>query len=315
MALEEIDTNDLNGLALHLKKGFTFWKGSLLDESVVLIKPNIDEPISPGQANKHIKAISHRLHLPTILVLDKLASFQRSRYIQARIPFVVPGQQLYIPKFLLDLRSKNDHPEKTRSFFRPATQCMILYHLLVDQLDGARQEEIAERLHYSTMTISRAIKECRDKGLINEGRGPIVFKTGIKQTWDQSKAHMQSPVGKNVYTNNTELAHLFLISGLNALAHYTDIAGEKEKTYAMSTETYRSILERHPHDINEISGDVLIEVWDYDPRILSAGNVVDPLSLFLTMQGDEVDERTSKSLEKLIELIHDKRATSIQGSF
>jgi len=43
-----------------------------------------------------------------------------------------------------------------------------------------------------------------------------------------------------------------------------------------------------------------IELWSYDPRLLSAAETVDPLSLYLAMRSTE-DERAEQALEQLLE--------------
>jgi hypothetical protein len=43
-----------------------------------------------------------------------------------------------------------------------------------------------------------------------------------------------------------------------------------------------------------------LEIWAYDPLVLSAGDTVDPLSLFLSMR-DSPDERIQQQLRILLE--------------
>jgi hypothetical protein len=52
-------------------------------------------------------------------------------------------------------------------------------------------------------------------------------------------------------------------------------------------------------DINQHKGDFLIEVWDYDPALLSKSKYVDMLSLYLSIK-DSSDDRTQIELEKLL---------------
>ena len=67
--------------------------------------------------------------------------------------------------------------------------------------------------------------------------------------------------------------------------HCYAVTGKKlvELPYAMSAET-----------------DVTIELWKYDPRLLSTNGMVDPFSLMMIFE-DENDERIQMTFEELLE--------------
>lgn len=305
ITLSKMDMDHLNGLSLHLRKGYQLYKVQLLDRELILAVPQGGLPKSPKQAGKIITAISTQVNNPVALVLDHLPSYLRSRYVAQRIPFVVPGQQLFLPRLLIDLRSHKGYEQAERYHFRPGTQCMILYHLLVETIDGMLQEEIADRLGYSAMTISRAVKECRDKRIIQPGSTGIQFIEDKLELWQESKTFLRSPVRKIRYTDETEWIQPFMVSGNDALAHYTDMASEHSLSVAVSQSQYRDMENLHLDKIDHNHGTCRIEVWEYDPQLLSNNKYVDPLSLYLSIYNDNIDARTSKALDQLINYIHD----------
>jgi len=298
--LAELSKDRLNGLALYIRSGYELYEARLLEQDLFFAIPKGEGIMSPKQAKNTMNALSSRLHHPVVLVLPKLPSYLRIRYIDQRIPFLVPNQQLFLPQYLVDLRAEKAEKIEERVLVRPATQLMILYHLLVKSLDGMNQLQISNQLRYSKMTISRAVMECRDKGLIERGRGNIFFMSSKLELWQQSKVFMRSPIQKIKYVDDPAMLDEFLISDINALAHYTDLAAGDKLAVAISKSDYQVLRERFPDQIKEDIGRHAIEVWSYDPQLLTSGNFVDPLSLYLRINQEELDARTSISLDQLV---------------
>lgn len=302
--MRPIDIDLLQGLSLHLKKGYRLFKTQLLDKDLVLIMPNVMEPLKPTQAKKTLKVFSTKLNLPVVLVLDHLPTYLRNRYVSQRIPFLVPGHQLFLPQMLIDLQSFKDRETESRSYFRPATQCMIIYHLLRKSIQGLRQDEIADRLGYSAMTISRAVRECRDKGLILNGKSGVYFALHQIELWRECKSYLQSPITKTRYVDEVGKLSKFLISGFPALGHYTDLASDNNQMIALSQEQYKEMI-KQDISINHRYGKIRVDVWEYDPFTITDTNFVDPLSLYLSLKDNGNDSRTSIALDQLIEYIND----------
>lgn len=41
--------------------------------------------------------------MPVVYVTTTLASYERKRLVQQKVPFIVPGNQLYLPELAIDL--------------------------------------------------------------------------------------------------------------------------------------------------------------------------------------------------------------------
>lgn len=301
--LQSIPMDQVHGLSLHLRKSYQLYQLRFLEKDLVLVQSHTPEPLSPTQAIKILKVFKTKLGQEVVLVLDKLPAYLRSRYVAQQVPFIVPDQQLFIPQLLIDLNDTKDHRQEDRDYFRPATQCMILYHLLIADLEGLSQNAIAEKLGYSNMTISRAVTECEDKGIIVKNSG-LKFKYDSKELWLKAKDYMQSPISKVIYSDNLSHVKNNIKSGMIAMSHYTDLAADENVTVALSQNQYKQLLQKNTI-LDDRYGKLKIEVWDYNPAILTSNKYADRLSLFLTMYDDDNDARTSKALEKLIDQLYD----------
>jgi hypothetical protein len=115
---------------------------------------------SPGEYGKHEEALKLKLGEPVVLVLPILPSYARNRMVQMGIPFIVPGSQTFIPNSLIDLRERFPQPNsKRRETLSPAAQCTVLYHLLRGPLAGISLKDIAQKVHYSPMMMTKVKDE------------------------------------------------------------------------------------------------------------------------------------------------------------
>src|SRR5271168_911629 len=74
-----------------------------------------------GQIDK-LKTLADR---PVVYVTDALASYERKRLIEQKVPFIVPGNQLYLPWVGIDLREYFRQRSKTSdAAFSPSAQAL-----------------------------------------------------------------------------------------------------------------------------------------------------------------------------------------------
>lgn len=305
--LEEVPKGVLSDLALQIKKGFVLYQSRLLEYQVVFAFSVDGVKLSPGRAYTVTRAISAKIGVPVVLVIEQVVSYLIRRYIEKRVPFLIPSGQLYIPRLLLDLGGRNQSEPEKRTYFRPSTQFFILYHLLVKKLGGLSQVEIASLLHYSVMTVSRIIKECVSKGILIDHYGSIEFIMKGNEIWNTSQEYFKSPVRKEVYTNAPLLLKDSLLSGSSALAFYTSLVGDQQQTVAIGAEKLNILSRKNKGKFNSKIGavDHLIQVWNYDPNLLTSTTSVDPLSLYLSVEKEGLDEKIALELDKLLDFIND----------
>src|SRR5581483_9878648 len=247
-----------------------------------------------------------------IYVTQAVTSADRTRLIQQRVPFIVPGAQLYLPELGMDLREHfkklNMPPGKT---FSPATQIIVLDALINGSKETMNGTQLGEKFDYSLMTITRALNELEETGVATVqtlGRErKLKFDLSKKELWEKAQAYLRNPVRswQTIYEINTASNPNYVEAGLTALAHYSSLAGPKEKTYAtdmdpsMRPKTREEYLTPPIWDPNQKN---ILQIWSHFPKSLFTQKRVDPFSLYLSLRDDQ-DERVQAALEEMMDKV------------
>ncbi len=262
---------------------------------------------SPSGYEKESEVLREKLGGPVVLGIAALPSFARNRLVHLGVPFVVPGSQLFLPPVLVDLRERFAAGKKRGAHqLTPAAQCVLLYHLQRTPLGGLSLGEIARKVGYTPMMLSKVKSEFVAAGLAEahgEGRSIMLrFMDSRRGLWDRALPILTSPVKKTLQTDESSEGLPALRAGLTALSELTRIEDDSRRTLAMDSAAVRKALE---------SGDIRacpdwsqsiqkMECWSYDPTLLGDADFVDPLSLYLSLR-ESPDERIQQQLSILIE--------------
>jgi len=297
-------------LPLFLRERYTVFSTLLFGhKSFLALEAKGWETGSPGEYQKHADSLQQTLHSPVILVLPILPSYARNRMVQMGIPFIVPGRQTFLPNRVIDLRERFAPTAlKHRETLSPAAQCTLLYHLLRQPLAEISLKEIAQKVHYSPMMMTKvkdeleAAKVCN---VVRSGRSVVLdFPTSGRALWDQVIPHLASPVKRQCWIHWNRPKPSALLAGMSALSRQSMITDSRLPTYALIHTAFQDCLEQ-----SECAGcrdpetaTAKIEVWSYDPQLLcdNASPTVDVLSLYLSLR-ETADERVQQQLEYLIE--------------
>ena len=204
---------------------------------------------------------------------------------------------MFIPSLLLDLTIVNIANEESKNdTITPLTQCLLLYHLETESLSGRTSYELADKLSVSYASINRALRWLVSKDLIKlEGVKTKTLQIDLsdRELWNKALPLLVSPIEQLYYTD--ALLEGQMISGVNALSSYTMLNEESKQCCAISKKEFMAL------DIatDKQFGQNEIQVWKYNPRMLSSSRVVDKLSLYLSLKDNE-DERIQIELERLI---------------
>lgn len=311
----ESGRSDADRLPIFIGQAYDVRRMTFLGRTVTLFfpKPELRKP-TPSEIQAHIKSIRKTCGDDFAFVFSELAPFERSRFIQARVPFIVPRRQTYLPQYVIDLRERANSAKNRQAFEEepkplsgPAQVLLLFYLLHSGQVGEWSLRQWSKTLGYSTMTATRICDELARCGLCRtETNGKSVtlqFDGDRHALWKRALPFLRSPVKKTVCVARAELPKLdWRYAGLTALAQYTLIAEGKNPVYAMSASDYRRA---------EMSGlvdeqaylekdSLVIEQWRYRPKVLTHEPVVDRLSLYLALR-DERDERVEAALGELLE--------------
>ncbi|CAN5418103.1 hypothetical protein BH09VER1_BH09VER1_29300 [soil metagenome] len=262
---------------------------------------------SPAEYGKQAEMLQPHLRAPVAFVLSALPSHARNRMVQKGIPFVVPGKQTFLPGGLVDLREHFPQPTpKGRTSLSPTAQVTLLYHLVREPLSNLPLKDIAGKLNYSAMTLTKAKDELEDAGLCEVeriGRAlSLKFTSEKRSLWEKSQERLISPVKKTRWVRWKTPGYPALFAGISALSRRTIIADDSLPTYALGPRMLESWLETGVltgcPDAEGASAK--IEVWSYEPKLLGDNECVDPLSLYLSLRYSS-DERVQQQRDRLIE--------------
>jgi hypothetical protein len=245
-----------------------------------------------------------------VLVLPDMPPHAMKGLIRARVPFIVPGRQVYLPRQVVALRTPPSGGEMRADgddALSPRAQGLLLYHIERKPLSGMSQVEVSHLLGWTPMTVSRCVRELQRKGLCSAqsgGRSCIVSLGGGRDLWNQAVSRLSSPVMARRFARMPVrgMKGGACEAGVTALSRYTTVGDDPVPSFAIHHRLVREMgrgeeLQMLPYREEPC---VIVELWRYDPVPLSADGVVDRLSLYLSLRGNP-DERIEGALRDLLE--------------
>jgi hypothetical protein len=293
-------------LPYYLQDAFDLYEFQLRDREILLASGRKGQTPKLRTLRTQLDKLVHLADRPVVFATSTLASYERRRLVEQKVPFVVPGNQLYLPDLGIDFREYFRQPHSAVTAFTPATQAMFIAALLRREWrDGWQPAELLEELGYTTMTMTRAVRELAAAGLMTahqEGRTrQLHLRYPQDQVWDQAAPFLRTPVKRTVWVDDQRSAKRprVPLASLSALAFYSMLAEPEHPTYAVSAAHWKAAQEAGIHILQEPQpGACQWEVWSYTPSLGQDSQVVDPLSLTLSLK-DESDDRVRQALEAL----------------
>lgn len=297
--------DDAQRLPFHLRDTYEFAEVALFGTTCVLVMA--DRPLD-GEADirRHLDIVAQHASrdvLP-VYVTAALASYERRHLIVRGIPFIVPGNQLFLPPLGIDLREYfRDRPDTKSNAFSPATQALLFVALLRPWEDEVHPQRLNERFGYAPMTVSRASRELQAAGLAKPfavGRERwLRFDLGPRDVWQRAQSWLRSPVRTNIWAFPIGPVDDAPLVGLSALAAQSMLADPKYPERAISSERWKHAQRDQLRILCAAQpGATHWQIWRYDPNPLAERGLVDPLSLLVSLR-DDADERVQQAVEHL----------------
>jgi DNA-binding MarR family transcriptional regulator len=287
---------------------YDLYRTSIHHKKYVLLVPRADKEISPATVRKHIDMVKERLHEEVVFICPLVSSYNRRRLIEYKVPFVVPGNQMYLPDLMIDLREHFLSEQKTKSKFSPSTQAVILSILYHFRMQPFIPSQLAKKLGYSNMAMTRSFDEIESAGLgrINlEGRQRwLRIQTDRRPFWEKTLPYLKTPVRQTIWLGMMPDQLRQVQAGQTALSHYSMLAPSKYVTFAVEKKDWDSY--RRQHDIEELKfkedADFQLQIWSYPPGLFAEEGIADKFSLYLSLN-ENPDERIQAALEAMMETI------------
>jgi hypothetical protein len=286
-----------------LRERYTFAQMDILATPCLLIIDTGTHEESPAVIRKHVDMLRSKQERELIYVRPQVTAYNRKRLIEQKVPFIVPGNQLYLPMLGVDLRERFRNVRTEVAAFSPATQAVVIQAILNHQKDQPTPLEMARRLGYSAMTMTRVFDELEAAKIgttTRHGRERrLQFPEAPGEIWAKSQPFLRTPVAKRWFIRHDGVAGTQ--AGLTALAHYSMISPPPHPTLAVGRDQWKAFQHRHRVvQLPETDPDAQeIQVWLYAPELLAREGAVDRLSLYLSLKGD-ADERVQTSLEEMM---------------
>ncbi|MDO4312799.1 MAG: hypothetical protein Q4C52_06920 [Eubacteriales bacterium] len=256
---------------------------------------------------KHLRRIGEICESPMVLEMPRITTQRRKTLIEARIPFVIPGKQLYLPFLGTMLTEKCDAeitgvmPDK----LQPSAQ-QLLFAMMLGGCEPMLLSPLSKRFGVTAMTITRAADQlCRTNLIKKVGTGTGAKKMLLteytpKELYQKMQPYLIQPVRKTVYISKEDVQPEMFPAGLSALSEMSMMNSPTVPTWG----TLHLSLKKGSYTSSLLDSDrqCALQIWKYDPRNISQTEMVDVLSLTLSLTEDE-DERTRQCLEKLTERI------------
>lgn len=301
---------------IYLMEGYRWQKAMLANRPCIFAEMEEPNIFSIAQIDKHFELVKSTIGLPVIAIFNELESFNRKRLIEKRIAFVIPGKQLYVPYFFIDLKEYGTKQRKEQVSLAPIAQQLLLFHLLDKQQDRPLENrtfrELANLIGTNPMGITRAADNLKSLELIEvigEKEKFIRFRLEKHELWNTVlyRKLWINPVLKRVFVDEKPNV-VVLKCNTSALPEYSDMNPSRQEFYAIEKNAFYGLQKSNALlNANKHEGRYCLEVWKYNPETLilvwnNNAPVVDPLSLYLSMK-DSKDERVEMALEQIIEKV------------
>jgi hypothetical protein len=295
-------------LPFFLHNSYALFEIKILDCPLILAADQNGEEQSPAMVRKHMDSIRMKYGEDVVYVRSRVTAYNRKRLIKHRVPFIVPENQMYLPMLGIELREYYKKMRTQPVTFTPSTQVVAIY-LCTENTDNiVTPAKVAGRLGYSAMTLTRAFDELEVHGIghfFNRGRERCIeFSGDRKAIWEKVMPILRNPVKKRCFIRTKDKKPPGLLSGLSALAHYSMLAEPNNPVRALSSVDWKQYVQNHKNfEAAFKEPDTFeIELWAYDPLLLSSKSVVDKLSLYMSLK-DTHDERIESALDHMMKEI------------
>lgn len=305
---ERIDVRSFEGtrsFPSFIGRTYSLYETRILGRHCIIVA-RLGDTATPADIAKHIDIVRNATHATVAFATMTISAHNRSRLIGQGVPFIVPGNQLYIPDLAIDLR---EHFRASRhrqaDGLSPAAQTVLFHHILNLDRNVTTPSLLAERLHYSAMSIGRAFDDLATTGLaetVRHGKERrIHFKAEGRHLLEEATPLLRSPVRSLKFVRGSAFGAHLKLAGETALSHLTDLASPRLETFAVAASDWKAISQTaNLVETDRDEANCIVETWSYDPAALSDTNTVDVLSLY-TQFRDHRDERVAMAADRLLE--------------
>ena len=301
--LQERSKAQMEGATIGDLLTYKFYDGEFHGMPLLFAEPK-GKVATPRCLSVTANNLTSLLQLPIVFLLPVCPAYERQRLIDKDVYFVVSEKYVHLPMLLANERVRKTKQAKTLT---PVAQYLLLYHLQIGSIEGMAARDIEDKIPYSYASITLGLTCLEDLGLCKKvaeasKRKVIHFDMKGMNLWEQAQPFLVNPVEERIYCDGLLSDDSFPECGINALAHYTRLNPDPERTIMMSVKQLRNFKSSEALvRPNKFDGNIIIEAWKYPPVTATGVKAewVDKLSLAISLREDE-DPRVEGEVERLI---------------
>lgn len=295
-------------LPLYLRNGYDLYAMTVQNVQCLLAQPK--EPANLTALRKQCGQLKKLTGLDCVLCLDGVRIYTKDKMLSEGIPFVIAGQQIYMP-FLGVALNKNgmrEIPQAERISF--STQKLLLT-AIYQKWKQVTLTEAAMALGMSKMSITRCFDELQALGVFlvksETKMRRFIWEGNRRSLWESVHPFLRSPVaGQYRFDKHFDVASAKL-GGMSAICHYSMLADNPYTIYAVSKAAAKTIeLGKLPLIPDDETPGMVIQIMRYELEYHDA-SAIDPLTAILSLADDDkADPRIEAAIERIIEdCLHD----------
>jgi len=275
---------------------YAFYSFNLGEHSCLMAIRKPEASLTPADIAKHIAFLVMQTERTVIFGCDVMPAYERQRLMQRKIPFIVPGRQVYLPFMAIVLSEYGTKKQRTFEAVGNAAQ-VLLMRWLNSQISGFSIAEAMETSGFSKPTVIRAFDELEFFGIARrQGKERRLLFLGERATqWKENRDRLFSPCRRIVGVEKVPSGLVAVPSGTEALAMRSMLNPPEWRELAAFHTDYSGLPQE---EIPLADAPVRLELWNYHPLVMADGGV-DPFSLWLTLKGGS-DDRIQICLDEMM---------------
>jgi len=290
-------------LPLYLRGGYILYTMTIESVKCLLAQPK--ESVNLTLLRKQCGQLKKLTGLNCVLCLESVRIYTKEKMLAEGIPFVIAGQQIYMP-FLgvaLTQNGMREIPQADRFSF--GTQALLLT-AVYQGWTQTTVTEAAKILGISKMSVTRCFDELQSlrSPLIKSEKKMrrFIWESSRRALWENVLPLLRNPVAaqyrfdKQINIGNAKLG------GISAVCHYSMLTDTSRMVYAVSKSTAAALgLNNIPQIPEDESPGIIMQLMRYDIQYHDA-YAIDPLTAILSLTDEEkTDPRVEAAIEQILE--------------
>ena len=245
VALTPVQRSELKGLNIDTTTRFSFYHGTFNGQPFCFASQNGTATLTPANYRRYAERVETIVGVPVVFILEAATYINRSRLIEQGVYFVVSRKYAFLPTLLVNAIEKSRRPKKNR-LLSPVAQYLLLYYLQSSLHGSCTIKDFENICPYSYQSIGRGLLDLEQFGLCRSEMIPnvekrVIFTLPRQELWGKAVPFMRSPI-RWVYYTDDDLPDNLMISGINALSHYSHLNPEERRTVAILDRDFKEMM-------------------------------------------------------------------------